>query len=280
MPELSPSPAINDARTKALMPLIARLGALDLTPILVYRIASLPDSAILAMAWQWDMLSPGWQATAIALGESWDALTDIDILTDIDRLTSPESVAEPSDYDTLRALILQSIPLHSTMGTPAAIINALAAIGWSATLLEGQNSWGGNSWPANEGWAVFRVLIALAPNQLVTAAQMAGIAAAANFFKPARCWLDSVAFTAVPLLDVMLPAVSELLLNIFANKDALSPAPSELINAPAWPLSDTKSIVPLHNDRYYHIGTTYGVNEPAAADSGIVVNGVAVSANG
>src|SRR5437899_1015836 len=205
MPELTPSPAINDARTKALMPLIARLRALDLTPILVYRVMSLPDSAVLAMAWQWDMLSPGWQATTVASGESWDALTNIDTLTNIDRLTSLQSAAGPSDYDTLRALILKSIPLHSTMGTPAAIINALAAIGWTATLLEGQNSWGGNAYPSNQGWAVFRVKVALQANQSVTAAQIAGIAAAANFFKPARCWLDSVAFVAAPLTDMIAP---------------------------------------------------------------------------
>lgn len=280
MPELSPSPAINDARTKALMPLIARLRALNLTPILVYRIASLPDSAVLAMAWQWDMLSPGWQATTIASGESWDTLINIDTLTNIDRLTSPQSAAGPSDFDTLRALILKSIPLHSTMGTPAAIINALAAIGWTATLLEGQSSWGGTQYPASQGWAVFRVQIALQPNQIVTAAQIAGIRAAANFFKPARCLLDSVTFVAAPLSDMISPLPAELLINIFALADTIAPLPSELMNAPAWPLSDPKSIVPLHNLEYYHIGTTYGAGEPHVADSGIVVNGVAVSANG
>jgi len=39
-------------------PLIARLGGLDLSPILVYRIPSLVDSAVLPMAWQWDVLNP------------------------------------------------------------------------------------------------------------------------------------------------------------------------------------------------------------------------------
>ena len=38
MPELSAAPSINDTRTQALLGLISRLAALDLTTILVYRI--------------------------------------------------------------------------------------------------------------------------------------------------------------------------------------------------------------------------------------------------
>ncbi len=40
MPELSAAPSINDTRTQALLVLIGRLGALDLTTLLVYRIDS------------------------------------------------------------------------------------------------------------------------------------------------------------------------------------------------------------------------------------------------
>ncbi len=43
MPELSAAPSINDTRTQALLVLIARLAALDLTTLLVYRIDSVVD---------------------------------------------------------------------------------------------------------------------------------------------------------------------------------------------------------------------------------------------
>jgi len=36
----------------------------------------------------------------------------------------------------------------------------------------------------------------------------------------------------------------------------------------------------LYNRHYYHIGITYGAHEPAVADSGVVANGVPISANG
>src|SRR5262249_44553687 len=145
-------------------------------PIFVYNIDALPDSAVLAMAWQWDVLNPSWQLGA-ASGESWDALTDIDSLSDIDTLASPDSEDGPSDFDTYRALIKLSVPLHRMRGTPAAILAALAALGWdSVTIQEGQDSWGGSSWPADQGWAVFRLVIQLASGQAVAAAAPAQIA--------------------------------------------------------------------------------------------------------
>ncbi|MBE3605221.1 phage tail protein, partial [bacterium] len=58
MAHLQVQPSINDARSAALLDLIERLGALDLTPLLVYRIDSAPDSVLLALAWQFDMLGP------------------------------------------------------------------------------------------------------------------------------------------------------------------------------------------------------------------------------
>ena len=46
MPELSAAPSINDTRTQALLVLIARLGQLDLTPLLIYRIESVVETAL------------------------------------------------------------------------------------------------------------------------------------------------------------------------------------------------------------------------------------------
>ena len=47
MAELQIQPSINDARSQAHLALIERLSDLDLSPILVYRIPSLVDSAVL-----------------------------------------------------------------------------------------------------------------------------------------------------------------------------------------------------------------------------------------
>jgi hypothetical protein len=288
MADLQLPPSINDLRSHALLGLVNRLKALDLTPILVYRIASLVDSAVLAMAWQWDVLNP---LLAAGLTEaeqlsfpSWDAVTNIDTLLNID-LLDYQIVGGPGpggfDPAIYRTLILLSTALHSTLGTPAALTNALSNLGFpGAVILEGQNSWGGTSWPANEGWAVFRVLIDLLTAEVPPGVDIQQlVVAVCNYWKPARCWLDSVQFR-VPVADLLLPAPSDSIENIFLQLDRLKPAPSDFIAAPGWPLSDRKRIVPLHDERYYHTGTTYGVNEPHVADDGVVVNGVAISANG
>jgi len=257
------------------------MKALDLTPILVYRIANLPDSAVLAMVWQWDVLDPSW-ATGIAAGEAWDSSASIDLLTDVDTLSSQQNDATSvSDFDTYRALITSSVPLHQIRGTPAAILSALTQLGFSnAILQEGQNSWGGTSWPVIQGWAVFRVVVPLAPGQTVTAQQITQITGAANFWKNSRSWLDSVQLLAPPLGDSLVPAPFDALVNIFAQFDPLLTAPTAIVGAPAWFLSDTKKVLPLHDTRYLHIGSTYDANEPAVVDFGVVVNGVAISANG
>lgn len=276
------APSINDTRGQAILAIVdQRMKALDLTPILVYRIANLPDSAVLAMVWQWDVLDPSW-ATGIAAGEAWDSSASIDLLTDVDTLSSQQNDATSvSDFDTYRALITSSVPLHQIRGTPAAILSALTQLGFSnAILQEGQNSWGGTSWPVIQGWAVFRVVVPLAPGQTVTAQQITQITGAANFWKNSRSWLDSVQLLAPPLGDSLVPAPFDALVNIFAQFDPLLTAPTAIVGAPAWFLSDTKKVLPLHDTRYLHIGSTYDANEPAVVDFGVVVNGVAISANG
>jgi Phage tail protein (Tail_P2_I) len=280
--DLTLAPSINDTRGQAILAIVdQRMKALDLTPILVYRIGNLPDSAVLAMAWQWDVLDPSW-TTGVAAGEAWDALSSVDLITSIDTLTSQQNDATSvSDYDTYRQLIESSVPLHTLRGTPAAILTAVAQLGFpNAILQEGQSTWGGASWPASQGWAVFRVVIPLAPGQNITARQISQIIGAATFWKNIRSWLDSVQLLAAPLADALGPAPGDALVNIFAQFDQLLTAPSDLVGAPAWAFTDNKNVVPLHDTRYLHIGTTYAVNEPAVPDSGVVVNGVAIGAAG
>src|ERR1700723_1547501 len=173
MAQLTIQPSINDERGRALLELIGRMDALDLVPILVYRLDSVPDSALLRLAWQFDLVAPQWQLGA-QVSESIDALAAIDPLIDVDTLSSTGGVAGSSDFDSLRALLKVAIPLHRTRGTPYAI------------------------------------------------------------------------------------------------KAALTP--------PGWPEDDIKLIVPLYDRHFLHSGITYGANEPAVADSGVTVNGVAIAA--
>jgi P2-related tail formation protein len=276
MAQLTIQPSINDERGRALLELIERMDALDLVPILVYRLDSVPDSALLLLAWQFDLVAPQWRLGA-QVSESIDALAAIDPLSDVDTLSSTGGVAGSSDFDSLRALLKVAIPLHRTRGTPYAIKAALKPLGWpSVTLLEGQASWGGTSYPTNEGWAVFRVQLNLTAGQSVAPADTARIVAAINFFKPVRAWLDSLWFVGVPIVDEG-PMPSDLVVSIFSRTD-LAPVPHDVIAAPGWPEDDIKLIVPLYDRHFLHSGITYGANEPAVADSGVTVNGVAIAA--
>jgi P2-related tail formation protein len=274
MAHLQVQPSINDARSAALLDLIERLGALDLTPLLVYRIDSAPDSVLLALAWQFDMLAPQWQLGANT-AESVDAITNIDALTDIDTLSSTDSVAGTSDYDSLRTLLKAAIPLHRTRGTPYSIKTALKSLGWNATLLEGQSSWGGAGWPAAEGWAVFRVRLDLAPGQAVTASDAGRAIAAINFFKNARSLMDSLWFAAAGITDTVAPP-ADFIVSIFSQHDA-APAPADAVSAPAWTIADSASLAPLYDGRFAHGGIRYGAAQPPVADEGVVLNGAAIA---
>jgi hypothetical protein len=276
-----------DARSQAHLGLINRLEALDLSPILVYRMASLADSAVLPMAWQWDVLNPlllpAIQALANKTFASWDQILNVDTLTVIDQLlyqiltnTAPTGEALFTQY---RALILLSTSLHSTMGTVGAIKNGLAGLGFpGAVLQEGQSKWGGTQYPSNQGWAVFRVLVDLStvPAQTDIGTLQKQMVAMCNYWKPARCILDSVQFQ-WHLLDTLIPAISDVLRNVFTQHDFLSPLPSDFIAAPFFPISDAKTLVPFWNARYYHTGITYGQNEPDVADGPLVRNGQAIA---
>ncbi len=287
MPELTPPPSINDARTQALMQLLERLAALDLTPLLVYRLDSVPAAAMPFLAWQFDILSPFWQLVASAATDI-DSLTDIDTLADIDTLSGPDvtprAIAITSDAE--RELLKSAIPLHRTRGTPFAIKRALAALGWqSVALLEGQDRWGANQYPASEGWAVFRVIIELAEGQPVTAGAANPIIAAVNFFKPARAWLDSVWFAISAIQDgapVPRDRVTVTGVASFQMDTAALPGDGVFHAATAAaPLTDAYApVAPLYNAHYRHSGITYGANEPLVADSALILNGAAVLLGG
>jgi P2-related tail formation protein len=283
MPELSAAPSINDTRTQALLVLIDRLAALDLTTLLVYRIDSVVAAALPFLAWQFDILSPLWQLIApVAVGV--DALTNIDLLIDVDNLIeSGGLLTELVLTETAqRDLLKDSIALHRFRGTPWAIKNALGSLGWTqVTLLEGQSSWGGDAYPSNQGWAAFRVVIDLAAGQGVSVADASTAAAAVNFFKPARSWMDSIWF-ALPAISDAGPIPFDKLTLGGITKYQLDSAPVPNDNALAFaitnaPLTDTYGpIVPAYDAHYRHSGITHGANQPRVADSALIVNGAAV----
>ena len=283
MPELSAAPSINDTRTQALLVLISRLAALDLTTLLVYRIDSVVDDALPFLAWQFDILSPLWQLIApVALGV--DALTNIDLLIDVDNLIeSGGLVTELALTEAAqRELLKSAIALHRFRGTPWAIKQALASLGWTTvSLLEGQTSWGGVAYPSNQGWAVFRVMIDLAAGQGVSIGAASTAVAAVNFFKPARAWLDSVWF-AVPTITDTGPVPSDKLTLGGIVKYQLDAMPVPNDNALAFAIAMALlidaygPIVPAYDGHYRHSGITYGANEPEVADSALSVNGAAV----
>jgi P2-related tail formation protein len=283
MPELSAAPSINDTRTQALLLLISRLAALDLTTLLVYRIDSVVDEALPFLAWQFDILSPLWQLIApVALGV--DALTNIDLLIDVDNLIeSGGLITELALTEAAqRELLKNAIALHRFRGTPWAVKQALASLGWTTvSLLEGQTSWGGIAYPSNQGWAVFRVMIDLAAGQGVSIGAASTAVAAVNFFKPARAWLDSVWFAVPAITDAGPLPLDKLTLGGIV-KYQLDAAPSPNDNALVFAIAMASlidahgPIVPAYDGHYRHSGITYGANEPEVADSALMVNGAAV----
>jgi P2-related tail formation protein len=283
MPELTPAPSINDTRTQALLVLIDRLAAIDLTTLLVYRIDSVVAGALPFLAWQFDVLSPLWQLIApIALGV--DALTSIDLLTDIDNLIETGGIVSELilTEESQRALLKNAIALHRFRGTPWAIKHALASLGWAqVSLLEGQLSWGGTAYPSNQGWAAFRVMIDLGAGQGVSSGDASTAAAAANFFKPARSWLDSVWFSPPAIFDAGPDPTDKFTLTGIV-KYQLDAAPVPNDNALAFAIAAARltdaygPIAPEYNGHYRHSGMTYGANEPEVADPALIVNGAAV----
>ena len=283
MPELSAAPSINDSRMQALLELITRLADLDLAPLLIYRIDSVPAGALPFLAWQFDILSPLWQLIApVAIGV--DALTNVDLLIDIDNLietgevVSADSLTEAAQREMLKS----AVPLHRFRGTPWAVKQALAALGWTkVSLLEGQSSWGGAAYPASQGWAVFRVMINLVNGQAVPSAVVSTAAAAVKFFKPARAWLDSIWFVTPPASDVAPRPSDRLTLGgIVQYQFDASRVPTDSGLAIAIVSAATVDTygpsIPIYDSHYRHSGITYGVNEPRVADSALVVNGAAV----
>jgi P2-related tail formation protein len=282
MAELQLPPSINDSRSQALARLAARLSQIDLVPLLVYRIDSVPPDALPLLAWQFDILSPLWQAVAPAV-TSVDALTNIDELTDVDTLTegTPGSMSAQKQAVVAaeRALIKAAIQLHRYRGTPWVIKRALATLGWTrVSIVEGQSRWGGTQYPASQGWALFRVLVQLEEDSQLNADAVATATAAINFFKPARSWLDSLWFVEpVVVENIAIPIERLTLSGIVEYGLDVAPPPSEgafsIWAVVGMPTDEMPQALPMHDGHYRYSGITYGANEPQVADPALILNG-------
>jgi hypothetical protein len=168
MPSLSLPPSVRDARGLGVEALVERLGALDLSSLLVYSIPTAPVSVMPFLAWQFDVISPFWQllvpgAAVPAIDgvlqkvvpvAGVTSITDVGALISVDPLIESEAVIAAADQSIAvqRQVLEQALALHGKRGTAWAIKTAIAALGWpSAEILEGQESWGGNAYPASQG---------------------------------------------------------------------------------------------------------------------------------
>jgi len=245
---LTPPSSINDLRTQAHLIIGERLANLPVQNVLDYVISNADSTVLPFLTWQFDMQSQFWQLLAPGL--------------------------------TQQQLIEQSIALHRFRGTVYSITQSLTNLGFpNATVLEGQSKWGGNSWPSSEGWAVFRVVIPVSSVTVSTTVQNQ-VLDAVLFFKPQRCWLDSIQWAnnltdnlsepGLPILADRITYVAKGVVN-----DILFPIPIDTPVVPLYnPFIEVKAINPLHNSHFYHSGGFYyGTGNPAVVDSGIVVNG-------
>jgi hypothetical protein len=123
------------------------------------------------------------------------------------------------------------------------------------------------SYSAEQGWAVFRVLINLDTDQTVAAADTVRATAAVNFFKPMRSWLDSLWFMASPIVDAV-ATPTDFIISLFKQRDTV-PNVLDVVSAAAWQLYDLKVTAPLYDAHFYHAGISYGAVEPAVVDSGV-----------
>jgi phage tail P2-like protein len=130
MADLQLPPSVRDLRAIAIEAIADRMAQIDLSPLLVYRLATTPAGVIPFLAWQFDVQSPMYQLLVPGADQ--------------------------------RQMVQNAVALKRFMGTPYALKTALKNLGWAnAEILEGQDSWGGNSWPADEGWAVCRIVVPL-----------------------------------------------------------------------------------------------------------------------
>jgi len=165
---------IRDESTIALNSLIDRMGSVDLTPLLVYIIDNVTETALPHLIQQFHVA--GLEGGRLA-----------------------------ENATIKRALLKKAIALHRLKGTPAGIKQALAEMGFGdAVILErsadihydGAVSYDGvRHYASDEGWAEYILTI----GRPVTNDQAELIQSLCKEFAPARCHLASINYTQAAL---------------------------------------------------------------------------------
>lgn len=282
---------IDDDRSRALMRLIGRLGDLDLTKLLIYRVDELQEDALYLLAWQFHILG----------AEGWDLA---------------ETAAER------RALIKRAIDLHRHTGTPWAIREAIKALGYAdAEIVEGlpialydgeHNHSAAETYGGGVRWAMFRVLLDLGEDKGVSATRIAQLVELINVWKNARSHLVDIGFRAdtadhmdvADELDTLARYVADDVYpwgrrydgstdhshgvrhlhdgqlahdgaadyhgwgergELYDNEHTL------LTTRIAMTAEDRMAVEPLHDGRYLHAGITYGADQPSVADAAMPI---------
>lgn len=169
----------------------ARLAALDITPVLVYSISTVPAAALLLLAQQFDLMGPG----------GWDlAVTELD----------------------KRNLIRGAVELHRRKGTVWAVKESIRRVGYTdveivehvsldGVLYNGVYTYNGTQNYGGGFWADFRVKITVPDSLPLSAQDRAKIVAMVTEYKNVRSRLVDVTF--VLLLDDTVTPVEEFVLN-------------------------------------------------------------------
>lgn len=237
---------MRDERALAFAAVLARLGELDLSPLLVYLVDQAPETVLPHLAEQFSVLGyDGWLMTT----------TD----------------------DERRALIKKSVELHRYKGTPWAIKEVIKAVGFpdveiferppkryhDGTITRDRSDYYGI--PGAQ-WALFRVLVDLADETGIGAPAAGLVRGGINAYKNRRSWLQHLGFrtrisdqvdVTEELAIKVKPRMAEVLLEPFRrdgrhrhNGTARRDARAELVNV-------TIRYRTLHNGLRRHNGTTF-----------------------
>lgn len=165
--------SVTDERSEAVLELIERLAEIDLVPLLVYRIDSVPAAALYVCAWQFGVTGLG----------GWE-------------LANTEAQR--------RELVRRAIEFHRHKGTGWVIREVLAAVGfpvtvdefWGRNLYDGTRLYDGTvTYSVAAVWADFGVIFGdPADAQPITAAKRDLLRGVVEAWKPARCRLVSMRF--------------------------------------------------------------------------------------
>lgn len=143
-----------DVRGLALLEAVERLGAIDLAPLLVYRLDSVPEGALFPLAWQLGALGAA----------GWDLADTV---------------------EKRRELLQRTILFHRRKGTAWVVAEVLRALGYPDTVVDED---------VGALFCFRVKLGTLADGDGITLERQALLVGTVNEWKNARSWLESLHF--------------------------------------------------------------------------------------